>query len=115
MMEGEKVHFPNSLSRKCSKLNNLFSALFNTRKRQNIFNMFGRKNNSGMIWASILGLGASAAAYGLGRNRNKNQLSSIQNMMKNFRIPNAGQTQKSANLMEISKELIPNKNLNKYK
>lgn len=53
--------------------------------RQNILTMFGRKrNNRGMIWASILGLGVSAAAYGFSRNGNKKWKNPVQNSVQNF-------------------------------
>jgi hypothetical protein len=78
--------------------------------------MFGRRrNNRGMVWASILGLGISAATYGLSRNRNKNMLSPVQNIMKNFQYRNIAQTPNMANLTEFSKELVPNKNSNTNK
>lgn len=93
------------------KLNNWISALLNTGRRQNILKMFGRKrNNRGMMWASLLGLGVSAAAYGLGRNRNRNILRPVQNVMNNIRIRTASQMPKAAAITEFSKELVPDKN-----
>ena len=71
--------------------------------------MFGRRrNNSGIIWASLLGLGVSAAAYGIGKNQNRNMLGSVQNLMNNFRIPTSNQMPKMSTLTELSKELTPN-------
>lgn len=79
-----------------------------TRRGPNILNMFGkRRNNRGMIWASLLGLGVSAAAYGLRRNRNTNILQPIQNVMKRFRTRTAGQMPNVATLTEFSEELNP--------
>ena len=70
-------------------MNNWIPALLNTGRKQNIFNMFGRKrNNRGMLWASLLGLGVSAAAYGLRRNQNRNMLRPVQNVMNNIRNTN---------------------------
>jgi hypothetical protein len=90
-------------------LNNWIPALFNIGRRQNILKMFGRRrNNRGMMWASMLGLGVSAAAYGLRRNRNRNMQDPVQNLMNNFRLRNDGQMPKMANLTEFSKELAPN-------
>lgn len=73
--------------------------------------MFGRRrNNRGMIWGSLLGLGISAAAFGLGRNRNKNKVRPIQNLMNNFGMEKGGQKLNLAGLTEFAKELIPDKN-----
>ena len=76
--------------------------------------MFGRRrNNRGIIWASLLGLGVSAAAYGLRRNgnRNGNRSAPIQNFMSNFRMQIDGRIPKMAtSLTEFSKDLTPNKN-----
>jgi hypothetical protein len=81
-------------------------------RSKNLFNMFGRRrNNRGIIWASLLGLGVSAAAYGLRRNGNGNRSVPIQNFMSNFRMQNDGQIPKMAtSLTEFSKDLTPNKN-----
>ncbi len=97
-------------------MNNWLTALFKIGRSQNVLNMFGRRrNNRGMIWTSLLGLGLSAAAYGLSRNRNRNMLSPVQNLMKNFQFRNIAQMPKMANLTEFSKELVPNKNSNTNK
>lgn len=79
--------------------------------RQNILPMFGRKrNNRGMIWASILGLGVSAAAYGFTRNGNKKWKNPVQNSFQNFM--NGTRTQNDPpHLAEFSKELEPYKEL----
>ncbi|MGE6261033.1 hypothetical protein ACQKCU_24685 [Heyndrickxia sporothermodurans] len=88
-------------------MNNWITALFNTRKRQNILSMFGRKrNNKGMMWISLLGFGISAAFYGF--RRNKNMLSPIQNLINKSPLRKASQMPNAA-LMEFSKELIPDK------
>lgn len=63
-----------------------------------------------MIWASLLGLGASAAAYGLGRNRNTNMLRPAQNLINRFQTRTAGRMPNMAALPEFSKELVPNEN-----
>ncbi|PAE33327.1 hypothetical protein [Bacillus sp. 7884-1] len=92
-------------------MNNWITALFKIGRRQNILNMFGRRrNNRGILWASILGMGISAAAYGFRRNSNINMLNSVQNLMNNFRFRNITPIPKMANLTEFSKELVPNKN-----
>jgi len=70
-------------------MNNWIPALLNTGRKQNIFTMFGRKrNNRGMLWTSLFGLGVSAAAYGLRRNQNRNMLRPVQNVMNNIRNTN---------------------------
>jgi Na+(H+)/acetate symporter ActP len=92
-------------------MNNWITALLNTGRRQNILKMFGRKkNNRGMMWATLLGLGVSATALGLGRNRNRNMLRPVQNVMNNIRTRTAGQMPNAAAITEFSKELAPNKN-----
>ena len=49
-------------------MNNWILTPLNTGRRQNRFKMFGRKrNNKGMMWASLLGLGVSVA----GRKKSK--------------------------------------------
>ncbi len=89
-------------------MNNWLSAILNTVRRQN---MFGRKrNNRGMMWASLLGVGVSAAAYGLRRNRNSNMLRPVQNVMNSILTRTGGQMQNPAALTEFSKELVPDKN-----
>ena len=83
------------------------TALLNTNILQNVF---GRKrNNRGMLWATILGLGASAAAYGLNRSRNKNIKKPLQNVMNTMQTPFKGQIPNAA-LAEFAKELAPDKN-----
>ncbi|MDW7618018.1 hypothetical protein SC499_26040 [Peribacillus simplex] len=92
-------------------MNNWIPALLNTGRRQNMLKMFGRKrNNRGMMWASLLGLGVSAAAYGLGRNRDRNMLRPVQNVMNNIRTQTAGRMPNAAAITEFSKELVPDKN-----
>lgn len=92
-------------------MNNWITALLNTGRRQNILKMFGRKrNNRGMMWASLLGLGVSAAAFGIRSNRNRNMLRPVQNVMKNIQTRTAGQMPNAAGITEFSKELVPDKN-----
>jgi hypothetical protein len=95
------------------ELNNWIPVLFNLGRRQNISRVFGRRNNRGMMWASLLGLGVSAAAYGLGRNRNRNMMAPIQDLLNNIQNRNSRQMPNMANLTEFSKELAPNKDSNK--
>lgn len=91
-------------------LNNWINALFNTGRRQLFSNIIGRRrNNRGMVWGSLLGLGVSAAAYGFKRYRNKNVLLPLQNLMNNTGMGNV-QRQNMAGLTEFAKELVPNKN-----
>jgi hypothetical protein len=77
-----------------------------------------RRNNRGIIWGSILGLGLSIVVYDLGGNRNKNMMRPIQNFLNNF---GRGKTTLTTNmatiagLTEFSKELIPNNNPNTNK
>ena len=70
--------------------------------------MFGRKrNNSGMMWTSLLGLGVSAIAYGLSKSRNRN----MQNPVEHVTNRSRAQTTQTANpmlkaaLAEFSEEL----------
>ncbi|MED3692197.1 hypothetical protein P4534_26020 [Peribacillus butanolivorans] len=92
-------------------MKNWLPALLNTGMRKNMLKMFGRKrNNRGMMWASLLGLGVSAATYGLGRNRNRNMLVPVQNVMNSIRTRTAGQMPNAAAITEFSKELVPDKN-----
>ncbi|MGE8205744.1 hypothetical protein ACQKP0_14400 [Heyndrickxia sp. NPDC080065] len=88
-------------------MNKWIATLFNIGGRNNFLKMLGiRRNNRGMMWMSLLGVGVSAAIFGLSRNRNKNMLGPLQNFMKNSRMPNFGQMQNMAT--EFSKELMPN-------
>lgn len=106
------INFPSEFSIEgVFELNNWMTALFNIGRRQNILNIFGRRrNNQGMLWVSILGLGISAAAYGLRKNNAKNMLNSAQNLINNFRFRNITPMPRMANLTEFSKEIVPNKN-----
>lgn len=81
--------------------------MLNTVRKQN---RFGRRNNRGMMWASLLGLGASAVAYGLRRNGNGNMMRPVQNVMNSIRTITARQMPNAATLTEFSEELIPDKN-----
>jgi hypothetical protein len=92
-------------------MNNRIPMLLNTGRRQNMLKTFGRKrNNRGMMWASLLGLGVSAAAYGIGKNRNSNMLRPVQNVLNSIRTRTAGQMPNAAAITEFSKELVPDKN-----
>ncbi|WP_338786474.1 hypothetical protein [Metabacillus sp. FJAT-53654] len=92
-------------------MNNWITALLNTGRRQNILKMFGSKrNNRGMMLASLIGLGVSAAAYGIRSNRNRNMLRPVQNVMNNYQTRTAGQMPNAAGITEFSKELVPDKN-----
>jgi Na+(H+)/acetate symporter ActP len=92
-------------------MNNWIPALLNTGRKQNIFKMFGRRrNNRGMMWASLLGLGVSAAAYGLRKNQNRDMLRPVQNVMNNIRTQTAGNMPNVAAITEFAKELIPETN-----
>jgi hypothetical protein len=92
------------------RLNNWIATIFNTRRGINLLQMFGRRrnNNRRMMWASLLGIGASAAAYRIGRNRNTNMMRPVRNVMNNLRT-NGGQVPKMANAMEFAEEFVPNK------
>jgi hypothetical protein len=70
----------------------------------------GRRNNSGLIWGSLLGLGVSAAAYGLSRNQKRNMLLPFQNLINNSRFGKNVQNPNIAGLTEFANELVPNKN-----
>ncbi|WP_228460322.1 hypothetical protein [Cytobacillus dafuensis] len=96
-----------TLKRMCIKLNKWIKILLSTRILQNMFGR--RRNNRGMIWASLLGLGVSAAAIGLSRNRNRNMMNPLQNIMNNLQTPLNRQVPNAA-LTEFAKEIIPDKN-----
>lgn len=84
--------------------------LLNIGGRKSILNMFGRRrNNRGIMWSSLIGLGISAAAYGLTRSHNTNMLKPIKNMMNNMDMGKTTQ-QSMAGVMEFAKELTTNKN-----
>lgn len=92
-------------------MNNWITALFNMGRRQPLLNMFGRRrNNNGMMWASVLGLGISAAVYGLRRNQNRKMQNPVQNLMNIFPMGKSVQKLNMAGLTEFAKELIPGKN-----
>lgn len=89
---------------------NWITAFLNTGGRQNILKMFGMKrNNRGMLWVSLLGLGVSAAMFGFGRNQNRNLLQPFQNILNNIRTRSNSQMPNAAALTEFSKELVPDK------
>ncbi|AZV42607.1 hypothetical protein BAOM_1998 [Peribacillus asahii] len=91
-------------------MNNWISALLNIGMRKNMFKMFGRKrNNRGMMWTSLLGLGVSAVAYGLGKNRNRNMQNPVEHVTNRSRTQTANPMLKAA-LTEFSKELGLDKN-----
>jgi hypothetical protein len=97
-------------------LNNWITGLLNIGRRQPFLNMFGRRrNNRGIMWGSLLGLGLSVAAYGVGRNGNRNMGRTIQNLLNNFGKGKTTLTPNIAGLTEFSKELIPNNNPNTKK
>jgi hypothetical protein len=90
-------------------LNNWITTILNIGKSKPFLNIFRRrKNNRGMMWGSLLGLGVSAAVYGLSRNKNRNRLQPLQNLINNSRM---GQKPNMAGLTEFAKEFVPNKNL----
>lgn len=97
-------------------MNNWITGLLNIGRRQPFLNMFGRRrNNRGIMWGSLLGLGLSVAAYGVGRNGNRNMGRTIQNLLNNFGKGKTTLTPNIAGLTEFSKELIPNNNPNTKK
>src|SRR4051812_10564645 len=91
-------------------MNKWIPALLNTGRKQNIFKMFGRgRNNRGMMWASLLGLGVSAAAYGLRKNQNRDMLRPVQNVMNNIRTRTTGNMPNVTSITEFAKELVPDR------
>lgn len=83
------------------------------RRNRQFLNMFGRRrNNRGVMWASLLGIGASAAAFGLGRNRNNNGMGrAIQNAVKNSGLNNLQRVVPMPNkraYAEFAQEMSPN-------
>lgn len=109
MRKVKKFYFLN-FKGECFALNNWITALFNIGRRQPFYNVFGRRrNNRGMMWGSLLGLGVSAAAYGIRRSRNRNLMQPIQNLMNKTGMGNV-QKPNMAGLTEFAKEIVPNKN-----
>jgi hypothetical protein len=90
-------------------LNNWVTTLLNIGTSKPFLNIFRRRrNNRGMMWGSILGLGVSAAVYGFSRNRNKKRFQPLENLMNNSRM-GPFQMPKMAGLTEFAKEFVPNK------
>lgn len=88
----------------------------NLGRKQDIFKGFGKKGtNKGMLWASLAGLGVSAAIYGMRKNGNKDVKQPLQHVMENFRTQSPNQMAIASAIAEFSKELTPDKNLNKNK
>ncbi|MGJ7922371.1 hypothetical protein [Neobacillus sp. LXY-4] len=84
--------------------NNWMKMLINLSK-----NGFGRRrNNRGIMWASLIGLGMSAATYFMGRNQNRNdRTTKLQGLMQNFQqTKNAGMPN-FAGLTEFAEEITP--------
>ncbi|MEC0596837.1 hypothetical protein P8842_20335 [Bacillus spizizenii] len=69
------------------------------------------KKNRGMMWVSLLGLGASLATIFLRKNNNKNMLQPIQNLVKNFKQNNLKTSIPILNNTEFSNELTTNQNM----
>ena len=82
-------------------------------------NMFGKKrNNNGMVWASVIGILVSAAAYFLRKNPGSTQKSkgnsnnTIQNVMNSLTTGKANSPIPNAMVAEFAKELLPENNNN---
>ncbi|WP_057767259.1 hypothetical protein [Cytobacillus praedii] len=89
-------------------MNSWIAALFNTMSMQNTMKIFGRKrNNKGIVWASIVGLGISAAAYGLKRNQSSNRSLPIQKILNSIQMGTNSNKQNIPALAEFAKELGP--------
>ena len=104
---GSEIHFTFQIPERGSVLilNNWMN-LFNIGKRLNLFNMFNRRNNRGILWVTLIGLGVSVATvFGFRRNGNRNKLAPIQNFTNNGRI-----NRMATAVTEFSKELMPNQN-----
>ena len=87
-------------------MNNWVTTLLNIGTSKPFLNIFRRRrNNSGMMWGSLLGLGVSAAVYGLSRNRNKKRFQPLQNIMNNSRM-GTFQMRNMAGLTEFAKEFV---------
>lgn len=90
-------------------MNNWVTTLLNIGTSRPFLNIVRRRrNNRGIIWGSLLGLGVSAAVYGLTRNQNKKTFQPLQNIMNNSRM-GIFQVPKMAGLTEFAKEFVPNK------
>jgi hypothetical protein len=73
-----------------------------------------KKNNKGVLWASLISLGASAAVWGItkGKKREINTLP-IRNMFKNMNLNKNIPIMNDAALTEFSEELIDKATKNK--
>nr|WP_246869636.1 hypothetical protein [Priestia megaterium] len=90
-------------------LNNWVTTLLNIGTSKPFLNIVRRRrNNRGMMWGSLLGLGVSAAVYGLSRNRNNKGVQPLQNLMNNSRM-GTFQKPNMAGLTEFAKEFVINK------
>lgn len=91
-------------------MNNWLNFLFRLAGKQNILNLFGRRrNNRGLLWASLLGIGVSAAAIGFKRNGSIKLPDPVSKVMSNVKKPDISQFTQLA-LAEFAKEITPNKN-----
>ncbi len=87
-------------------MNNWISILLQIVGRQNFFDIFDkRRNNRGIIWASLVGLGISAAAFGLRKSGKRKLMNPLQNIMYDSPKRNATPIL----VTEFSKELVPYK------
>lgn len=80
--------------------------------------LFGKKrNNNGMVWASIIGLVVSAAAYFLRKNPGTNgpNNKTIQNVMGSLTSAKNINPIPSAVMAEFAKELLPDNTQNQTK
>ncbi|MBY0120474.1 hypothetical protein [Bacillus sp. S/N-304-OC-R1] len=68
-----------------------------------------KRNNNGMIWASVIGLIVSAAAYFVRRNPGTNgpNNNTIQNLMNSFTSAKTNSPIPNAMMAEFAKELLP--------
>ncbi|WP_263297692.1 hypothetical protein [Neobacillus bataviensis] len=93
-------------------MNNWIPVLLNIGTSKPFLNIFRRRrNNRGMMWGSLLGLGVSAAVFGLSRNRiiNKKMMGPLQNLMNKSPI-GTNQRPNFVGLTDFAKEFVPNKN-----
>lgn len=91
---------------------NWMLTLFNRRTVNNILRLFGKKkSNSGMMWASLLGLVISIVAFGAKKNGSQTvDYTPLHNITEKMQNRSTANLLKAVTANEFSKELLPVKN-----
>jgi hypothetical protein len=89
-------------------------SLLKSAKKQPYLNMFKKKrNNNGVMWASLISIGISALMMMLGKGKREKFTSSFQNLTKNITEKSSNQVMNNMPLTEFAEELNLGKNLSK--